>query len=460
MKDYRSYSFWLETCGDDLTPRPPLAGSVETDVAILGAGFTGLWTAYELQERDPSLTIALVEAEIAGYGASGRNGGWCYPGFPVTLGGLRQRFGPDAARAVSTAMHESVDEVGRVDAAEGIGCGFLMSGALRLARGRHELPAITGAYETAQALGLGDQYQMLSPEQVTQRVRITDVAGALFSPHGAVIHPGKLVRGLARAVERRGATIYERTNVEAFIPGPKPRFVTPYGDVKATTLVLAGEAYLSRLAPLRRALVPMYSLIVLTEPIPADRWAEIGWEGRELVASSRYSVDYLQRTADGRILFGGRGAPYQRGSRIADAQDRHGPTHAMLRGMVEAWFPSLKGVGFSHAWGGPLGMPRDWMPTTFFDAAKGVAGAYGYTGSGVSTANLSGRILADLITANPSPLTALPSVNHRSPRWEPEPLRWAGIRFVQEGFAKLDREAERTGVAPSGKSLAEKLGRH
>ena len=460
MKDYRAYSFWLETCGDDLSPRPPLAGSVEVDVAILGAGFTGLWTAYYLQERDPSLTVALLEAEIAGYGASGRNGGWCYPGFPVTLGGLRDRFGADAARAVSAAMHESVDEVGRVDAAEGIGCGFLMSGSMRLARGRHQLPAITGAYETAKELGLGDGYRMLSPAEVAERVRITDVAGGLFSPHGAAIHPGKLVRGLARAVERRGATIYEQTNVEAYVPGPRPRFLTPYGDVSARTLVLAGEAYLSRLAPLRRALVPMYSLIVLTEPIPEERWAEIGWEGRELVASSRYSVDYLQRTGDGRILFGGRGAPYKRGSSIADAQDRHEPTHAMLRGMLEAWFPSLKGIGFSHAWGGPLGMPRDWMPTTFFDAAKGLAGAYGYTGSGVSTANLSGRVLADLLTGAQSPLTRLPSVNHRSPRWEPEPLRWAGIRFVQEGFGRLDREAERTGAAPSGKSLVERLGRH
>ncbi|MBA3414556.1 MAG: FAD-dependent oxidoreductase, partial [Chloroflexia bacterium] len=219
VKDYRPYSFWLETCGDDLTPRPPLAGSTEVDVAILGAGYTGLWTTYYLQERDPSLKIALVEAEIAGYGASGRNGGWCYPGFPVTLGGLRERFGPEAARAVSTAMHESVDEVGRVDAAEGIGCGFQMSGALRLARGRHELPAITGAHETAQALGLGEHYQLLSAAEVTERVRITEVEAGLFSPHGAVIHPGKLVRGLARAVERRGATIYERTHVETYVPG-------------------------------------------------------------------------------------------------------------------------------------------------------------------------------------------------------------------------------------------------
>lgn len=460
MKDYTSYSYWLETSGDDLTPRPPLAGSVDVDIAILGAGFTGLWTAYYLQERDPSLSIAIVESEIAGFGASGRNGGWCYPGFPVSLGGLRERFGPDAARAVSAALHDSVDAVGRVDAAEAIDCGFLMSGALRLARGRHQLPTITGAYDEAQALGLGDQYQVLSPAEVAERVHVTDVCAGLFSPHGAVIHPGKLARGLARAVERRGATIYERTHVEEYISGAKPRFLTPYGDVRAATLVLAGEAYLSQLAKLRRALVPMYSLIVLTEPIPAERWAEIGWQGRELLASSRYSVDYLQRTADGRILFGGRGAPYQLGSQLTDAQDRHEPTHAMLRRMVEEWFPAVRGIGFSHAWGGPLGMPRDWMPTTFFDAARGLAGAYGYTGSGVSTANLSGHILADLITANPSSLTQLPSVNHRSPRWEPEPLRWAGIRYVQEGFAKLDREAERTGVAPSGKSLVERLGAH
>lgn len=456
---YRRFSFWLDTAGD-LTPRPRLDGSETADVAILGAGFTGLWTAYALLEREPSLRVVVLESEIAGFGASGRNGGWCYPGFPVTPSMLRERFGLAAAKAQAKAMHGAVDDVARVVAAEGIDCGFLMSGSLRLARGKHQIPAIEGSYRAAEAMGMADGYQLLSAAEVAERVRVTDALAGIYHPHGAVVHPGRLVRGLARAVERKGGTIYERTPVTAYHPGRDPRFDTPYGTVRAKTLVLAGEAYLTRLEPLKRALIPVYSLIVLTEPIPEDRWAEIGWAGRELLASSRFTVDYLQRTEDGRILFGGRGAPYRMGSHITDEMDRHDPTHARLREMALEWFPALRGIGFSHAWGGPLGMPRDWMPTTSFDAANGVAGAWGYTGSGVSTANLSGRVLADLITGRATELTALPTVNHRSKTWEPEPLRWAGIRYVQEGFARLDAEAERTGKAPSGRSLVERLGRH
>jgi glycine/D-amino acid oxidase-like deaminating enzyme len=460
MTDPQSVSFWLETAGDDLTPRPALAGPAEADVAILGAGFTGLWTAYALLERDPSLRVVILEQEIAGFGASGRNGGWCYPGFPVTLGALRDRFGPAAARALTAAMHGAVDDVERVLAAEEIDAGFRMSGVLRLARGTWQLPGLRSTLATAKGLGLDHHYQYLTPAEVRDRVRVTGVEGALYMPHGAVVHSGKLVRGLARAVERRGAVIHEHTPVIGMIPGRSPRFQTPVGDVSARTLVLAGEAWLTKLPQLRRAMIPVYSLIVLTEPVSDERWAEIGWANRELLASSRFSVDYLQRTEDGRILFGGRGTPYQIGSRIDPAMDRHGPTHAALRRLVTEWFPMLAGVKFSHAWGGPLGMPRDWMPTMRFDAAQGIAGAWGYTGQGVATANLSGRVLADLITGGITELTTLPTVNHHGKSWEPEPLRWAGIRYVQEGFGKLDREAERTGMPPNGRSLVERLGRH
>jgi glycine/D-amino acid oxidase-like deaminating enzyme len=460
MKDYASYSFWLETSGDDLTPRPRLDGSIDVDVAVMGAGYTGLWTAYYLLLRDPSLRVAVVEREIAGFGASGRNGGWCYPGFPVSASLLRERYGTEAARAVSHAMVETVDEIERVLAAERIDAQWARGGALRLARGEHQRASIEGAHQLLEALGLGDRYELLDAAQIAERVRVADAVAALYSPVGASVHPARLARGLARAVERRGGTIYEQTPVVDYETGPTPRLITPYGDVRARTIVLAGEAYAQQLPKLRRTLVPMYSLIVLTEPLAESDWDQIGWRNRELVASSRLSVDYLNRTADGRILFGGRGAPYRMHSVIDDSLDRHGPTHDMLRRMTLEWFPMLRNVQFTHAWGGPLGMPRDWMPTTSYDAAAGVARAGGYTGSGVATANLFGRILTDLISGAVTPLTRLPTVNHRSPRWEPEPLRWLGIRYAQEGFARLDRDAERTGRTPTGRTLVERIGRH
>ena len=459
-KDYRSYSFWLETAGEELAPRPPLRGSAEADVAILGAGFTGLWTAYYLLKLEPSLRVVVLEGEVAGFGASGRNGAWCSPSFPVSPGELARRFGAEAARELLAEIRDTVAEVGRVVEAEGIDAQYFRGGLLRVARGSSQVPGIERAYESLRELGLGDDCELLNEEETSRRVRITNARGALYDPHCATIHPARLVRGLARAVERLGGTIFEQTPVTDYETGGRPRLVTAGGGVRARTIVLAGEAYLARLRKLRRQVLPIYSLIVLTEPLSEARWAEIGWEGRECVASNRYTVDYLSRTADGRILFGGRGAPYHYGSQVKDEYDRHEPTHEMLRRAAKEWFPALEGARFTHAWGGPLGVPRDWMPTMSYDPASGLATARGYTGQGVATANLSGRTLADLIRGRETPITRLPSVNHESRPWEPEPLRWLGARYVQRGLKRVDDQAEQTGEPPTGKTLAERLGRH
>ncbi len=460
MKDYTTYSYWLESCEDDLTPRDPLDGSVQADVAILGAGFTGLWTAYYLLQRDPSLQVVVVEKDIAGFGGSGRNGGWCSAGFPVSLGELTRRFGRDAARQLHMAMIQTVDEVGSVAEIEQIDCDYEKGGNLRLARGPHQLPLIQQALETYREMGFGDSYHLLSQEETEQRVYISGILGSLFTPNCATIHPGKLARGLARVVETHGVTLYEQTEATGYSTGPKPVLHTTRGEVRADAVVLAGESYLSQLYPLARQLIPIYSLIVLTEPLSEAQWQQIGWAGRECVASSKYVIDYLSRTTDGRILFGGRGAPYHFGSRIKDAYDRHAPTHALLREATMEWFPSVRREQFSHAWGGPLGVPRDWMPTMSFDRRTGIATACGYTGQGVATANLSGRVLADLITETPSAFTALPTVGHISPHWEPEPLRYLGIRYVQQGYVRLDRKAQESGIPPHGSTLVERLSRH
>jgi glycine/D-amino acid oxidase-like deaminating enzyme len=460
MKDYANYSYWLASCGDDLTPREPLDGSIQADVVILGAGFTGLWTAYYLLRRDPSLHVVVVEKDIAGFGGSGRNGGWCSAGFPVSLEELARRFGRDVARQLHMAMIRTVDEVGSVAEIEQIACDYEKGGVLRLARGQHQLPLLQQAFETYQEMGFGDQYHLLTREETERRIQVSGVVASLFTPHCAAIHPGKLVRGLARAVERHGGTIYERTAATGYSTGTKPVLHTARGNVRADAVVLAGEAYLCQLNQVSRQLIPIYSLIVLTEPLSAEQWQRIGWAGRECVASSKYVIDYLSKTADGRILFGGRGAPYHYGSRIRDAYDRHAPTHNMLREATLEWFPMIRREQFSHAWGGPLGMPRDWMPTMSFDRRSGIGTARGYTGQGVATANLAGRVLADLITETTSELTSLPTVGHRSPNWEPEPLRYLGIRYVQQAYFRLDRKAQETGVPPDGSSLAERLSRH
>jgi glycine/D-amino acid oxidase-like deaminating enzyme len=459
-KDYRAYSFWLETCGDDLTPRPSLPGSIDVDIAILGAGYTGLWTAYYLLERDPSLRVVIVEGEIAGFGASGRNGTWCSSDFSVTPGMLAKRYGREATRALQAAMWDTVDEVGRVCRAEDIDAQYVKGGELRIARGVHELPLIGSDHAVYRQLGLGDHYRLLDAAETAAHLRVAGAAGALYTPECATLHPGRLVRGLARVVERRGATIYERTEATDFRGGSRPALLTRHGEVRAKTVVLAGEAYLTRLRRLHRQLMPVYSLIVLTEPLTEAQWAQIGWRSRACVSSNKYVIDYLARTADGRILFGSRGAPYHFGSRIDDAYDRHEPTHATIQSLLLQWFPSLHGIRFTHSWGGAVGMPRDWMPSFTYDRSGGVASARGYTGHGVATSNLAGRTLADLITGRESPLTALPPAGHRSRNWEPEPLRWLGTRYLQWTYDRIDRKAAFTGQPPTGRTLPEWLGRH
>jgi glycine/D-amino acid oxidase-like deaminating enzyme len=463
VTDPAAVSFWLQTCDEDLTPRPPLDGTTEADVAILGAGLTGLWTAYYLRRRDPSLRIVIVEREVAGFGASGRNGAWCAPDLNITLTRLARLHGEDAARRMQQATYDAVNEVGRACAEAGIDAGFHKGGGITVARGPHGVPALEATLEEYRRFGFGDRYRLLDATELASRIRIAGAVRGLASEDAAVVHPGRLVRGLARVVERAGVRIVEGTPVIDFVArdaGGRAQLRTPRGDVRAPVIVLAGEAYLTELARLHRQLIPLWSLIVLTEPVAEDRWAGIGWADREVVASTRLSIDYLSRTEDGRILFGGRGAPYRFGSPIRPQYDLHPPTHERLRAFVREWFPSLADVRFSHAWGGPLGMPRDWHPTIAFDEATGIATARGYIGHGVSATNLAGRTLTDLITGTRSPLTELPLVNHRSRNWEIEPFRWLGVRYAPWALARLDDQAARTGRPPSGRSLAERIAAH
>lgn len=461
MKDYSKLSFWLETAGEPLVPRPALERSNEVDVAILGGGYSGLWTAYYLLRANPGIRVAVLEKEIVGFGASGRNGGWCSSRFPVTPAVLRERFGAEAARDLILAMFASVDEVGRVCQEEGIAAEYKKGGILSLARGAHQLPLIRSSYDAYLRLGLGDRFQLLTAQECAERVRVANVYGGLYTAEGASIQPGRLVRGLAVAVEQRGGMIYENTEVTGLFPGRRARLITPAGELRAKrAIILAGEAYLTRLCKFHRSLLPMYSLISLTEPLTEGQWASIGWQNCESLASNRHTVDYLTRTADGRILFGSRGAPYAFGSRISDEQDVHEPTHARVHRAVVEWFPALQGIKFTHNWGGPAGVPRDWMPTILFDSASRFAMICGYTGQGVATSNLAGRLLAALVADCPSELKKLALAQRRSPNWEMEPLRWLVVRYMQSALLRID-EALETGCPPPWDArMAEALSKH
>lgn len=431
--------YWLSTF--DLTPRAALPGDIDADVAVVGAGFTGLWTAYYLSRADPSLRIAVVEARVAGFGASGRNGGWCSALFPASPAALAHRHGRPAAEAMLRAMESTVDEVGRVAADEGIDCDFAKGGTLTLARTSAQEVRARELVESEASFGVDVTW--LSAAEAERRCGATSVRGGVYTPHCAAIHPGRLVRGLAEAVERRGVAVYERTRALALRSGA---LVTDRGTVRAPVVVRATEGYTPDLPGERRTLVPVYSLMVATEPLPASFWAAAGLAQRETFTDLRRMIVYGQRTADDRLAFGGRGAPYHFGSRVAPDFDRNPRVHQAIEATLVELFPALGPTPpISHRWGGPLGVPRDWTASVGYDRASGLAWGGGYVGDGVGTSNLAGRTLADLITGTTSDLTALPWVGHRSRRWEPEPLRWLGINTARRLTDVADAREHRTG---------------
>ncbi|MER6445727.1 NAD(P)/FAD-dependent oxidoreductase [Streptomyces venezuelae] len=416
-------SFWYasERPGPPATPsRTPLTAHTTADVVIVGGGYTGLWTAYYLKQAAPDLRVTVLEQKFCGYGASGRNGGWLYNGIAG-----RDRYaalhGRQAARSLQQAMNETVTEVIDVAAKEGIDADIHRGGVLEVAR----TPAQLGRLKAFHAAAA-----------TRTRMDIADAVGSSWSPHGARIHPLKLVRGLAEACERLGVVIHESTPVTEISAG---KAVTPYGTARAPHVLRCTEGFTAALKGQKRSWLPMNSSMIATAPLPAETWAQLGWSGREVLGDMAHAYMYAQRTADDRIAIGGRGVPYRFGSRTDNDGRTQPATVDSLRDLLFSFFPALTGTEITHAWSGVLGVPRDWCATVTLDRTTGVGWAGGYVGSGVATANLAGRTLRDLVLGESTELTALPWVDHRVRRWEPEPLRWLGVQALYAAYREADR---------------------
>ena len=425
--------------------RPALDRDIEADIAVVGAGYTGLWTAYYLAKADPGLRIVVLEQEFAGFGASGRNGGWCSALFPSSLAKVaRIGGGRERAIALRRAMNATVDEVGRVVAEEGIDCHWAKGGTVVLARTPVQRERAMAAVAEERSYGFGEEdVRLLSATEASEMVRATNVLGGTYTPHCAAIQPAMLARGLAEAVEKLGVTLYEGSAVSAIRDGV---VTTVHGPrVRAAKVVRATEGYTSSIAGFARDVAPVYSLMVATAPLPNKIWDQIGLARRQTFSDFRHLIVYGQRTADGRLAFGGRGAPYHFGSRTEPGFDRDARVHAEIRRTLVDLFPVLKDTEFTHAWGGALGVPRDWFASVGYDPARRLGWAGGYVGDGVGATNLAGRTLADLLTGRDTGITRLPWVNHHSRRWEPEPLRWLGANIGLRTMDAADAEEARTG---------------
>lgn len=430
-------SFWLADLGP-LEPRPALESDEAVDVAIVGAGYTGLWTAYYLSLHSPGTAVAIVESQVAGFGASGRNGGWCSPqheGVQGWLGGPKH----ERAIALQRAMFDAIDEIGRVAGAEGIDCDYVKSGFLQVARSDAERARTRPVLAELRAHGFSeDDYRWLDAAGCDERIRIANARGGIFSPHAAAVQPAKLARGLARAVEGRGVTIYERSTARSIAAG---EVATDRGRLRARVVLRCTEGYTARLPGLKRTILPMHPVMVATAPLSNEAWAQIGAADRILFGDMHRILTWAQRTVDGRIAIG-KGGYYFYGSGVReDFEDS--TKFAAAEQALRDLFPFLGDVEITHRWGGPTAIPRDMTPSVRFDASSGMGAAGGYVGSGVTTSNLAGRTLADLIIGRDTERLTFPWVQHRSPAWEPEPLRWLGVKTVWGMGVAADRAEDR-----------------
>ena len=430
-------SFWWHTRG--LPPRrPSLSGGAAADVCIVGAGYTGLWTAYYLSRADPSLRIVVLEAAFAGFGASGRNGGWVTAALPGSRPGYaKSQQGVTGVRALEQALRDTVDEVARVCKTENIDAGLVKGGTLTVATSAAQDARLRQHLDRDRAWGDADTVvRYLGYEELTERIRVAGAVGALYSPDCARIQPADLVAGLADVVTASGVDLYEGTPVTSIEPGQAH---TPSGSVRARYVLRCTEGFTARLPGQRRRLLPMNSAMIVTGPLSDAAWAEIGWAGCETLDDEAHAYMYAQRTADGRIALGGRGVPYRFGSGVDDAGTTQPATIASLSRILRRKFPAAVPAGIAHAWCGVLGVPRDWCAAVDLDPATGLGWAGGYSGHGVAASNLAGRTLADLVRGVPSPLVTLPWVGHQSPSWEPEPLRWTGVHGLYTLYRAADR---------------------
>ncbi len=438
-------SFWY---GDIGLPyrRAALQGDTTADVAIIGAGYSGLWAAYYLKQANPGLDVLVIEKEFAGFGASGRNGGWLTGGFAWNHARYLQTSSEHAVRAMVEAMNGTVDEVIRVAGAEGISADILRTDELMVATKPAQVGRLRDEVAHRRHWGEEDRVFEMGAAALADRIHIPGALGAMVVTNVARVQPAKLVRGLAAAVERMGVRLVEGTAVTAYEKG---RVTTDHGTVKAPVILRCTEGFTAGLPGLQRDWLPLNSAQIATEPLGPEVWDQIGWQGHEIVGDFANAYCYCQRTREGRITVGARGVPYRFGSNLDTNGAPDAETIRRLTAILHRHFPAAAQARIDHAWCGVLGVPRDWCATVGLDPATGLGWAGGYVGVGVSTSNLAGRTLADLVLGRETDLVHLPWVNRRVRPWEPEPFRWLGVTGMYALLNAADRREARPGAGPS-----------
>ncbi|MCM2972569.1 NAD(P)/FAD-dependent oxidoreductase [Larsenimonas suaedae] len=428
--------YWHDSLPTPPVRYPTLSRDHDADVAIVGAGFTGLWSAYYLNQLVPSLKIVVLEAERLGFGASGRNGGWLV-GSMAGLDRYIDHWPEHQRRGVCDLLCHNVDDIGSVLAREGIDADYHKGGAVYVAARYKAQERVQREYlEHLHHIGFREaDCKWLSPEAMDRIARFRDQRGGILQRQVATFHPMKLLQGLAARLAERGVEIVERSPVEAIEPGVVR---TATGRVRARHIIAATEGYTRHLG-LKRRILPIESMLIATEPLDEAQWGEIGLNARHAFGDASRLVTYGQRSRDDRLIFGAQGYYHFGGPprQSFEITDRH---MKMRQGLLKALFPGLGDVRVTHGWGGTLGLSRHFRPHVIRDAATGIATAGGYAGEGAAMAHIMGQTLAELITEQGSKRTAMPWVHANArhedilKRWEMEPFRWLSAQVVAASY--------------------------
>jgi glycine/D-amino acid oxidase-like deaminating enzyme len=424
---FEKKSYWMKT--RDYTPGPALEGETQVDVGIVGGGFTGLSTAYHLKKEQPGMRVGLFENEVIGFGASGRNGGFNMTLFGLTLGITALRFGKTKAKEAHHYMERAVDLLRDLVDELNLDCDYEHPGFLRVATSEKYKKRIQHEIELAHKLGL-DGIEWLDKGQTREQVNSPLYIGAWWEPRCGILNPAKLSWSWADVLRDMGVEVYERTPVtEVQRKTGSILLVTPNGTVQAEKAVLATNAWSHFFPKLKRKQLPVWTHIVISEPLTDDQYRAIGWQNRQGIEDARNLVHYYRLTADNRIVMGGRDVSLSKGFYDMD-QDDNEQTFEDLREDVRELFPPLKDIRFEDAWGGPVSVPLDMAPVIGYMGDERVVYSLGCVGHGVSLTHLNGQTIRDLILERKTELSDVFFVNRRSIPWPPEPFRTIGVKAI------------------------------